>query len=324
MDFITLVGQLINTTLVFATALVFAALGGIFSERSGVTNLGIEGFMIFGAFAAGVTTHFAQEAGMSGFTAAVVGLVVAAIFGLVMSLIHAVASITFKADQIISGIVINFLAAGSTLYMVKLLFDGQGETPLIQGFAKWNPTLFGQKLAEIPFIGPVFINHYPTTFLAVLFVIAAYYILYKTPYGLRLRSVGEHPSAADTMGINVTKYRYVAVMVSGALAAIGGATLTLTSTGVFSHNTISGQGYIAIAAMIFGKWNPIGAFGAAMFFGFSQALKNYIQLFDWAQAIPQEIIFMLPYLLTIIVLVAAVGRSSAPAALGQPYDPSKR
>lgn len=324
MDFITLSGQLINTTLVFATALVFAALGGIFSERSGVTNLGIEGFMIFGAFAAGVTAHYAQDAGMSGGSAAVIGLIAAAVFGLIVSLIHAVASITFKADQIISGIVINFLAAGSTLYMVKLLFDGSGETPLIRGFEKWNPVLFGIELKEIPFIGNVFINHYPTTFLAILFVIIAYYFLYKTPYGLRLRSVGEHPSAADTMGINVTKYRYVAVMVSGALAAIGGATLTLTTTGVFSHNTISGQGYIAIAAMIFGKWNPIGAFGAALFFGLSQAVRNYIQIFEWSQAIPQEIIFMLPYVLTIVVLVAAVGRSSAPAALGQPYDPGKR
>ncbi|GAK38876.1 ABC transporter permease [Paenibacillus urinalis] len=324
MDFITLSGQLINTTLVFATALVFAALGGIFSERSGVTNLGIEGFMIFGAFAAGVSAHYAQEAGMTGGQAAWVGLVTAGVLGLVVSLIHAVASITFKADQIISGIVINFLAAGSTLYMVKLLFDGSGETPLIDGFKKWNPELFGVKLAEIPFFGNVFIHHYPSTFLAVLFVILTFLFLYKTPFGLRLRSVGEHPSAADTMGINVTKYRYLAVMVSGALAGIGGAVLTLTTTNVFAHNTISGQGYIAIAAMIFGKWNPIGAFGAALFFGLSQAVRNYIQMFEWAQAIPQEIIFMLPYLLTVIVLVAAVGRSAAPAALGQPYDPGKR
>lgn len=324
MDFITLSGQLINTTLVFATALVFAALGGIFSERSGVTNLGIEGFMIFGAFAAGVSAHYAQEAGMTGGQAAWVGLITAAVLGLVVSLIHAVASITFKADQIISGIVINFLAAGSTLYMVKLLFDGSGETPLIDGFKKWNPVIFDVKLAQIPFFGNVFIHHYPSTFLAVLFVIFTFLFLYKTPFGLRLRSVGEHPSAADTMGINVTKYRYLAVMASGALAGIGGAVLTLTTTNVFAHNTISGQGYIAIAAMIFGKWNPIGAFGAALFFGLSQAVRNYIQMFEWAQAIPQEIIFMLPYLLTVIVLVAAVGRSAAPAALGQPYDPGKR
>ena len=134
----------------------------------------------------------------------------------------------------------------------------------------------------------------------------------------------EHPSAADTVGVKVRRYRYVAVMISGALAAIGGAAITLTTTGTFSHNTVSGQGYIAIAAMIFGKWNPIGAFGAAVFFGFSQAIRNYVQLFDWSQSIPQEIIFMLPYLLTIIVLVAAVGRSSAPSALGEPYDPGKR
>ncbi|MDP4095430.1 ABC transporter permease [Paenibacillus sp. P96] len=319
MDFITL-GQIINTTLVFATALIFASLGGIFSERSGVTNLGIEGLMIFGAFAAAVGGFYAENAGMGATAAAWVGVLSAIVFGVIVSLIHAVASITFKADQVISGIVINFLAAGSTLYLVKLLFDGSGESELIQGFAKLNIP----GLTDIPFIGNVLFNAYPTTYLAIILVIVGWYTLYKTPFGLRLRAVGEHPSAADTVGVKVNRLRYIGVMISGALAGLGGATITLTTTGTFSHNTISGQGYIAIAAMIFGKWNPVGAFWAAMFFGFSQAIRNYVQLFAWSQSIPQEIIFMLPYLLTIIVLVGAVGRSSAPAALGQPYDPGKR
>lgn len=319
MDLVTL-GQIINTTLVFATALIFASLGGIFSERSGVTNLGIEGLMVFGAFAAGIGAYYAESAGMSGFAAACVGVLAAAVFGIIVSLIHAVASITFKADQIISGIVINFLAAGSTLYLVKLLFNGSGETDLVQGFAKLNI----DGLTSIPFIGSVFFNAYPTTYLAVILVFASYYVLNKTPFGLRLRAVGEHPSAADTVGVKVNRLRYLGVMISGALAGIGGATITLTTTNTFSHNTISGQGFIAIAAMIFGKWNPVGAFWAAVFFGFSQAIRNYVTLFDWSKSIPQEIIYMMPYLLTIIVLVAAVGRSHAPAALGQPYDPSKR
>ncbi|OAX50090.1 ABC transporter permease [Paenibacillus sp. AD87] len=320
MDLLT-IGQIINTTLVFATALIFASLGGIFSEKSGVTNLGLEGFMVFGAFAAGIAAHYAQEAGMGGTTSAWMGILFAVVLGIVVSLIHAVASITFKADQIISGIVINFLAAGSTLYLVKLLFEGSGDSPLVQGFSKFDVPL----LKDIPLLGEAFFkNVYPTTYLAILFVFLTYYIMYKTPFGLRLRSVGEHPSAADTVGVKVRRYRYVAVMISGALAAIGGAAITLTTTGTFSHNTVSGQGYIAIAAMIFGKWNPIGAFGAAVFFGFSQAIRNYVQLFEWSQSIPQEIIYMLPYLLTIIVLVAAVGRSSAPSALGEPYDPGKR
>ncbi|MHB0881851.1 ABC transporter permease [Paenibacillus sp. SEL1] len=319
MSWLTL-GELIHTTLVFATAIIFASLGGVFSEKSGVTNLGLEGLMVFGAFAAGVGGFYAEQAGLGGTSAAWVGVLSAAVFGILVSLIHAVASVTFKADQVISGIVINFLAAGSTLYMVKLLFEGDGDTGRIQGFNEISIPY----LVDIPIAGKAFFQAYPTTYLAILLVIIGYFTLYKTPFGLRLRSVGEHPGAADTVGIKVNRLRYIGVMISGALAGIGGATITLTTTNMFSHNTVSGQGYIAIAAMIFGKWNPLGAFGAAVFFGFSQAIRNYVQLFAWSQSIPQEIIFMLPYLLTIIVLVAAVGRSRAPAALGQLYDPSKR
>ncbi|MCP3795466.1 MULTISPECIES: ABC transporter permease [Paenibacillus] len=319
MSWLTL-GELIHTTLVFATAIIFASLGGVFSEKSGVTNLGLEGLMVFGAFAAGVGGFYAEQAGLGGTSAAWVGVLSAAVFGILVSLIHAVASITFKADQVISGIVINFLAAGSTLYMVKLLFEGDGDTGRIQGFNEISIPY----LVDIPIAGKAFFQAYPTTYLAIILVIIGYFTLYKTPFGLRLRSVGEHPGAADTVGIKVNRLRYIGVMISGALAGIGGATITLTTTNMFSHNTVSGQGYIAIAAMIFGKWNPLGAFGAAVFFGFSQAIRNYVQLFAWSQSIPQEIIFMLPYLLTIIVLVAAVGRSRAPAALGQLYDPSKR
>ncbi|MFP4976325.1 ABC transporter permease [Paenibacillus sp. CN-4] len=320
MDTVTLLGQLLNTTLVFSTALIFAALGGIFSERSGVVNIGLEGLMMFGAFAAAVGAHYAQEAGMDGTGAAWIGVLCAMAVGVIGSLIHAVASITFKADQTISGTVINFLAAGSTLYMVKLLFEGAGETPLIEGFAKY-PIPF---LSKIPLIGEGIFNSYPTTYVAIILVFVIAYLLFKTPFGLRLRAVGEHPSAADTLGVNVNRMRYIGVMMSGLLAGMGGATITLTTTGTFAHNTVSGQGFIAIAAMIFGKWNPMGAFGAAVFFGFSQAIRNYVQLFEWSQNIPQEFIYMIPYVLTIIVLVSAVGRSSAPAALGAPYDPGKR
>ncbi|EOS55404.1 MULTISPECIES: ABC transporter permease [Paenibacillus] len=319
MDVITLLGQLLNSTLVFSTALIFTALGGIFSERSGVVNIGLEGLMIFGAFAAGVGTYYAQEAGMGSFSPWV-GVIAAMVAGALGALIHAVATITFKADQTISGIVINFLAAGLTVYIVKLIFDGAAETPLVTVFHKFPIPV----LRDIPIIGEGFFNSYPTTYLALILVAVIYFVLFKTPFGLRLRSVGEHPSAADTLGVNVTKMRYIGVLLSGVLGGIGGATITLTTTSTFAHNTISGQGFIAIAAMIFGKWNPLGAFGAAMFFGFSQAIRNYVQLFDWSRNIPQEFIFMIPYVLTIIVLVGAVGRSSAPAALGTPYDPSKR
>lgn len=319
MDVLTLLGQLLNSTLVFSTALIFTALGGIFSERSGVVNIGLEGLMIFGAFAAGVGTYYAQEAGMGAFSPWV-GVIAAMVMGAIGALIHAFATITFKADQTISGIVINFLAAGLTVYIVKLLFEGAAETPLVTVFHKVPIPI----LRDIPIIGEGFFNSYPTTYLALILVVVIYFVLFKTPFGLRLRSVGEHPSAADTLGVNVTKMRYIGVLLSGVLGGIGGATITLTTTSTFAHNTISGQGFIAIAAMIFGKWNPLGAFGAAMFFGFSQAIRNYVQLFEWSRSIPQEFIFMIPYVLTIIVLVGAVGRSSAPAALGTPYDPGKR
>lgn len=274
---------------------------------------------MFGAFAAAVGGYYAQDAGM-GEWAPWIGVLCAMAVGVLGSLIHAVAAITFKSDQTISGTVINFLAAGSTLYMVKLLFDGSAETPLIDGFNK----VAIPGLSKIPVIGEGVFNSYPTTYLAIVLVIVIYFVLFKTPFGLRLRAVGEHPSAADTLGVKVKRMRYIGVMLSGLLAGIGGATITLTTTGTFGHNTISGQGFIAIAAMIFGKWNPLGAFGAAVFFGFSQAIRNYVQLFEWSKDIPQEFIFMIPYVLTIIVLVGAVGRSAAPKALGQPYDPSKR
>ncbi|WP_372008941.1 ABC transporter permease [Paenibacillus chitinolyticus] len=315
-----ILGQLINTTLVFSTALIFAALGGIFSERSGVTNIGLEGLMVSGAFAAAVSTFYAQEAGM-GSMSPWIGLLAALLFGVLFSLIHAVATITFKSDQVISGVVINFLAAGVTVYLVKLLFEGAGQTEtLTEVFSKW--AIPG--LSQIPVLGYGIFTAYPTTYIALILVAVSYYVLFKTPFGLRLRSVGEHPSAADTVGVNVRRMRYIGVMLSGAFAGLGGATIALTTTSNFSHNTISGQGYIALAAMIFGKWHPVGALGAAVFFGLSQAIRNYVQLFEWSQSIPQEFIFMLPYVLTILVLAGAVGRAYPPAALGEPYDPGKR
>jgi ABC-type uncharacterized transport system permease subunit len=312
--------DLINITLVFATALLFGALGGIVSERSGVTNIAIEGLMTVGAFASAVATYYMEQADMPG-PAPWVGLVAAAALGMAFAWIHAVASITFKADQVISGIVINFLAAGFTVYLVKLLFQGAGQTETLNAvFTKW--AIPG--LSAIPFFGRAVFTAYPTTYIAMILVFVVYYVLFRTPFGLRLRSVGEHPSAAATAGIRVLRVRYIAVLLSGALAGLGGATITLTTTSNFSHNSISGQGFIALAAVIFGKWNPLGALGATLFFGFAQALNNWIQLFSWSRSIPQEFIFMLPYVLTILVLAGAVGKARMPSALGEPYDPGKR
>ncbi len=320
MDVLTILGQLVNTTLVFSTALIFSAMGGIFSERSGVVNIGIEGLMVSGAFAAAVATYYGEQADL-GALSPWLGLAAAMVFAMLFALIHAVASITFKANQVISGVVINFLAAGATVYLVKILFEGAGQTETLnEVFSKVSIP----GLASIPFLGYAFFTAYPTTFMAIIVVAVTWYVLFKTPFGLRLRSVGEHPSAADTVGIKVNRIRYIAVLISGALAGLGGATITLTTTSTFSHNTISGQGFIAMAAMIFGKWHPVGALGAAAFFGLSQSLNNFLQLFEFSKIIPKEFLYMLPYVLTIIVLAGAVGRANPPSSLGEPYDPGKR
>lgn len=321
MDFLVSLSQLINVTLVFATALIFTALGGIFSERSGIVNIGLEGLMIAGAFGSALTALYFEHSGLASL-GPWAGLIAAMVVGMLFAYIHALATVTFKADQVVSGVVINFLSLGLTVYLVKVLFDGAGETETIRQavFTKYAIPL----LSDIPYVGGYLFRAYPTTYLALILVFVSYYVLWKTPFGLRLRSVGEYPSAADTLGVSVKRIRYIAVLISGALGGLGGATITLTTTSNFSHNTISGQGFIALAAVIFGKWHPFGALGAALFFGMATGLKNFIQLFSWSKNIPTEFIFMLPYVLTILVLAGAVGRARPPASLGEPYDPEKR
>ncbi|MGN7457775.1 ABC transporter permease [Paenibacillus pasadenensis] len=315
------IGLLLNTTLVFSTALILVALGGIFSERSGVVNIGLEGLMIIGAFSSAVFTYYGHEWGLGG-ASAWFGVLMSIVLGAAFSLLHAVATITFKANQVIIGVVINILALGLTVYLVKSLFNGSGQTENLSGiaFTKYNVPF----LSDIPLIGDALFKAYPTTYLCYLLVFVSWYALYRTRFGLRLRSVGEHPGAADTVGISVTKYRYIGVLLSGALSGLGGATISLTTTYDFSHTTISGQGFIAIAAVIFGRWHPIGAAAAALFFGFTQALRFQAGLFDWSKSIPNEFLYMLPYVLTLLVLAIAAGKSRAPAAVGEPYDPSKR
>ncbi|WP_138756011.1 ABC transporter permease [Paenibacillus sinopodophylli] len=320
MNVLDTIGQLMHITLVFSTALIFTALGGMYSERSGVVNIGLEGLMVSGAFAAAVATEYAIQAGL-GSISPWIGFIAAAIYGVLFSLLHAVSTITFRADQTVVGVVINILSLGLSLYLTKSLYAGSGQTPLLANvFHKWKIPF----LSDIPLLGRGIFTAYPTTYIALALAVISYFILFRTPFGLRLRAVGEHPSSADTVGISVTKYRYIGVLLSGALAGLGGATITLTTTSSFAHNTISGQGFIALAALIFGKWNPLGLVGAAMFFGLAQALRSFMQRFEFAQQIPAEFFYMLPYVLTLIVLAGAVGRSNAPSALGQPYDPAKR
>ncbi|CAM5788561.1 MULTISPECIES: ABC transporter permease [Brevibacillus] len=319
MDWGVIIGNLIHDTIVFSTALIFAALGGMYSERSGVVNIALEGMMVIGAFTGAVFTFFAQDS--FGSLAPWIGLVGACIAGALFATPHAVASITFKADQVVSGVALNFLATGLSVYLTKIIFNGAGQTTTLQQvFSKWHIPV----LSDIPILGHAIFEGYPTSYIAFALVALSWYLLFKTSFGLRLRAVGEHPRAADTVGINVKRMRYTAVMISGALAAMGGATIALTTTSNFSHNTVSGQGFIALAALIFGKWHPAGAMGAALFFGVAQAIKSLVQIFGLTKYVPTEVIFMLPYILTILVLAGVVGRSSAPAALGKVYDTGSR
>lgn len=313
--------SLIHNTIVFATALVFAMLGGLYSERSGVVNIALEGLMIVGAFTSAIIAYFCETSLGLGALSPWIGFVVAIIAGIVFSLPHAVASVTFRANQVVSGVALNFLAIGLTLYISKIVLNGSAQTPTLKNiFSKWDIPF----LSDIPYIGNALFSEYPSSYLMFILVGITFFIMYKTRFGLRLRAVGEHPKAADSVGINVFKTRYVAVMISGALAAIGGATIVLTTTSNFSHNTISGQGYIALAALIFGKWRPIAGMFAALFFGMASALKPIFQVYGITEYIPVDFIYIFPYLLTLIVLAGFVGKTVGPAANGVPYEKGNR
>ncbi|CAI9390752.1 MULTISPECIES: ABC transporter permease [Bacillaceae] len=310
----------IPSSLLFAAPLIFTALGGNFSERAGVVNIGLEGLMVMGAFSSIVfNLTFADSLGD---WTPWISLLVAMVVGAIFSVLHAVASITFRADQTVSGVAINLLAAGLAMFLVKLIYDGKGQTGTIRySFKKIDIPI----LKDIPVIGDLFFsNTYWTSYLAIIVAIIAWYVMYKTPFGLRLRSVGEHPMAADTMGINVIKMRYIAVILSGAFGGVGGGVFAQSITNDFTHATISGQGFMALAALIFGKWNPLGAMGAAIFFGFAQSLSIVGSTLPFLESIPSVYLLIAPYVLTIIALTGFIGRADAPKASGVPYIKGSR
>lgn len=291
----------------------------MFSERSGVVNIGLEGLMVIGAFVAIVfNLTFADQFGDATPWLSILAALAA---GALLSVLHAVASITFRADQVVSGVAINFLAIGLALFLVKLFYD-KGQTDRItESFNKIDIPV----LSDIPVIGPLFFsNGYITTYIAIFTAFAVWFVMYKTPFGLRLRAVGEHPMAADTMGINVTKMRYIGVILSGAFAGVGGAVYATIIARDFSHATISGQGFMALAALIFGKWHPLGAMGAAIFFGLAQGLSVIGGQLPLLEDIPTMYLLITPYVLTILALTGFIGRADAPKALGTPYEKGKR
>ena len=300
---------LLAATLRFATPLAFAAMGGIFSERSGVVNIGLEGMMLAGAF---FGIMVAAETGQWE-----LGILGAMAAGGALALVHAVFCIHLQADQIISGFAINFLALGLTGYLFRSVYGTRGTPELPERI----PDVRLPLIEDIPFIGDIFGQLNLMIWLMFLTVILSWVVLFKTPLGLRIRSVGEHPRAADTVGISVFKIRYAAVILSGVLAGLGGAYLSFGFGNAFNENMTVGRGYIALAAVIFGNWRPFGAFGACLLFGFSSALALRLQ---GSPLLPSDIasgnlLQTLPYVLTLIALVGVIGRSRGPAAAGRPY-----
>ena len=285
----------------YSTPLIFAGLGGLVSERSGVVNIGLEGMMLTGAF----VSYYAADKGGSW----VVGVLCGAIAGGVAGLIHAVFAVHLRAAQIVSGTAINILAAGGTAYAFRSLY-GTADLPQIDRVPEIG-------FPHVPVIGAVLDGQSLLTWLAAVLAVAVWFVLFRTPFGLRLRAVGEHPRAADTVGVHVFRMRYLAVAASGALAGIGGAYLSVGYVGSFTENMTSGRGFIALAAVIFGKWRPSGMVGACLLFGFASALGDNLQT---SAGISADFTAMLPYILTLVALVGFVGRSIPPRAVGIPYQ----
>ncbi|MCG1028762.1 ABC transporter permease [Virgibacillus halodenitrificans] len=316
---IDILQSLIPTVLFFSAPLIFTALGGVFSERSGVVNIGLEGLMVMGAFV-GIVFNL-TFADVFGSWTPWVSIIVATFIGAIFSIIHAVASVSFRANQVVSGVAINMLALGIGVYLTKQWY-GKGQTDMVsEPFFRTDIPI----LADIPIIGPIFFQGiYVTSYIAIIFAFIAWYVLYRTPFGLRLRAVGEHPMAADTNGINVYRMRYIAVILSGALGGLGGSVFALTIVSNFSHSTIVGQGFMALAAVIFGKWHPLGAMGAALFFGLAQSLSVVSGGIPVLQNVPQVFLLIAPYVLTILALAGFIGRAEAPRANGEPYIKGSR
>ena len=304
--------SLLASMIRLATPLILAALGGMYSERGGVINIALEGIMLAGAFtAAAVTVRVGNPW---------VGLASAAVAGLVVSLILAVAAIEFKADQVVVGTAINIMFLGVPALVSGALFESTGSTPQLpreQTLPDWNLPVLGQ----IPVLSQLFSGHKPLVYLAFAMVPISYYVLFRTRFGLRLRAVGENPEAADTAGVSVARIRYAGVMLSGLLAGIGGAYLSVGQNSLFTRNMTAGRGFIALAALIFGKWHPVGAMLACLLFGLADAVAIRMQ---GVVNIPVQMIQIIPYVLTLVVLAGFIGRATPPRSIGVPYIKENR
>jgi len=296
------------TTIEASVLLLLPALGGVISERSGVTNIAMEGLMLTGALIAVMTDLAWHDPWLATLAAMVAG-------GL-MALLHGIISIRFRADQIISGVAINIFSAGLTGYLLSQVYGNAGIGRIDPQYIL--PYVDIPLLDKIPFLGPILFQENIVVYAAVAILIVVQIVLFRTRLGLRIRAVGEHPQAADTAGINVYRLRYGAVVTSGLLSALSGAFLSLTIVNSFNPNMTAGRGYIALAAMIFGKWTPLGALAACLIFGFGGTIVSNAGL-----PLPSNLLAMLPYVLVLVVLAGLVGRSTPPAADGIPYVPGE-
>ena len=314
LDTVVVWSALLAATLRYATPLTFAAIGGLFCERSGVINVALEGMLLTGAFF-GIWGAIWAHGWAPGWEW-VIGLITASLAGMAMAAIHAVWAIHLKVDQIISGTAINFLALGITGY---IFIDKYGDSGTPGNIADYGiPDVHLHFLADWYFVGPILGQLNLMIWLSFVLLIATYVFVFRTPYGLRLRAVGEHPRAADTVGISVYKIRYTAVIASGAIAAMGGAYLSLGFVHSFNENMTSGTGFIGLAALVFGKWRPFPTWCATLLFGFSSALSDRLPSAygnQWG-----TLFNALPYVLTIVAVAGVIGRSIGPAAAGRPYE----
>lgn len=317
MDFITLL-QILDSTLRLATPLLFACLAGLFSERAGIFDIGLEGKMLAAAFFSAAAAYSTGSVWL--------GLMAGCAASMVLAGIHGLASITFKGNQLISGVAINFLAAGLTVLIAQDWFSQGGRTPQLAGDARFqNITLpFADTIAAVPVIGPIYAEllsgHTALVYIGLLAVPATWYILFRTRFGLRLRAVGENPGAVDTAGISVVGLRFAAVAIAGLLCGCAGAYLSTGLSAGFVKEMSAGRGFIALAALIFAKWRPWYALIACLLFGLLDALGNRFQSIEIAGvALPTQFMQALPYILTVVILAGFVGKAIPPRAGGEPY-----
>ena len=299
--------DLLATSLRLAIPIGLAAIGVSICERSGIINLGIEGMMLFGALAAVIASYFTGSAWL--------GIIFAIIVGGFIGFIYALFCIKFRGSQSVIGIGLNLFATGITVVIVKAIWKQEGLSMPVNQVASIDFPI----LENIPFIGELFKSQSPFIILVVLIIFLSWFFMYKTKYGLRLRSIGEHPMAAESSAINIVLYRYIAVMICGALASLGGAYLSVVHNNLFVNNMVAGRGFMSIAANIFGGWNPIGSFLASFIFAFAQAIRLTFRL----EFIPEEFTQMFPYLLTLIILMGVGRNVRAPNALGVLKDSQK-